>query len=256
MNHEMWKGYLPMSLTLDEMHQRILHDGYIVLNTGTTDEWILELVCNYLGRIMAGPFWTKFTNINYSPDKYPMDVSGSEKSGVAKFAEKDFHLHIDGTFELTPPRYSILHCIQPDTEGFGVNVIVDGYSIVEQLSDHSRSALAQGLFEFRFELARNYFKSCANRLVLVTSPIIEMVGERIRIRYRNDDQFELKSVEESDELMQCLAEFEKLLHLPENQQSIYLRAGDVLIMDNYRLLHGRTSLSGQKERRLRRAWIS
>jgi len=87
----------------------------------------------------------------------------------------------------------------------------------------------------------------------INAPILELVEQSYKMRYRNDNNFNLVSLSQDSE--SALNEFQQLISLPELVVSVQLKVGDVLIVNNYRMLHGRTPLSGKQKRTLQRLWI-
>ncbi len=224
--------------TIEEVDHQVTNNGFVLLRTGVLSPWLLGIISMHFGSIRGGSFWDKYFEVIYDPS------NPTPGRSLARTAT-EFPLHTDGSFETNPPKYIALQCIQNDVEGFGVSVLVDSWKLIPQLSDDSRAVLEKSSFLFsRFSSGKE---------VRAFSPILKSQNGQFIIRYRNDRNFTLTPPD--DRARVALAEFHTLLNSPDLREEIFLMPGDILVVDNQRLLHGRTALSGKKRRVLRRLWI-
>lgn len=239
--------------SLEEIHRLYEQNGYLVLCTGVTQEWILDLVAGQFGEIQGGIFWKKYFRVEYDPEKDPLNVPKDQLSPLAKHALADFSPHMDGTFEKVPPKCTLLQCILCDKEDYGVSIVVDTWEIISRMSKISFDCLLETDFPFRFQVQKHYLKGEDTEKVTF-APLIETFGDSYKVRYRNDEDFKL--VPPNKQAASALEEFETLITSPEFRREFFLKPGDILITNNWRVLHGRTPLSGEKVRKLRRLWVS
>ncbi|MEM1040521.1 MAG: TauD/TfdA family dioxygenase [Pseudomonadota bacterium] len=170
-----------------------------------------------------------------------------EKQAVASayFTSDRFNLHTDLAYIDHPPRYILTHCVQPDPGGGGLTLLSDVKKAANLLSHQDREALADTVFSFL------YPPGCEEG---VSAPfaVIEEPSDggtpklRFRLDRTNCPQSHKHPLEHlADALVQCSFQLE-------------LRAGDLLIIDNTRMAHGRTALSrsGGPQRHLRRAYAA
>lgn len=211
--------------------------GYVVLQTSVKEQWILELLKQHFGSNVADSYWKDLFEVRFEPNSYvPTDSIVN--------SDQELYLHTDGTFEPTPPRSFALQCVQNDIDGYGDTLLVDGWSIVDQLSLTSRTILEESVFQFR--------RPESNQ-VLLEAHVLEVIDGKYRLRFRNDKKYILRPP--SEEAKVALSEFERLARSLQNRISVSLMPGDILLVDNWRFLHGRTALSGRQTRFLRRAWL-
>ena len=225
--------------TLEDMQNAYVNKGYIMLNTGVKEPWMLEMVSEHFGSLRGGTFWDKYYEVKYDPVSEPVSDS-------VALSPTELLLHTDGTFEASPPDNVAFQCVQNDIEGFGNSVLVDVWELIERLAEPTR----QVLLETQFRFQRTGKGVTAN----VDAPILERNGESYKVRYRRDSKYKLSPPTKEAEI--ALTNFEQALALQDLQKTIYLKPGDILFVNNQRMLHGRTALSGTRPRILRRFWVS
>lgn len=133
----------------------------------------------------------------------------------------------------------VWHCIAQSDEG-GETLIADGIAALDALSPAQRSALAT------IELQEHsVFRGDADRCPVLFS---KRGADRIYYSYWLADQ------PLSPAQRDALDAFEHAVQRGPCMR-IRLEPGDVLAIDNGRMVHGRASINGSRERHLRRYWI-
>ncbi len=231
-------NYKQMSLlsNLEDAYTTYSQNGFVLFKTSVTDIWILELLSNTLGSVRG--IWGK----DYEVDHLPEAV---KKTDSVSQSFEELPPHTDGTFEIDLPPSILIQCLHSDLEGFGVSTLLDGYKIIEELSKTSLEVLIETRFVFRRE---EHGKEAS-----LLAPIIEHSGNQYQLRYRNDTKHVLQAP--SKEATYALAELVDIISLTNMRQEIQMAAGDILWINNRRMLHGRTTLSGKTRRQIRRFWI-
>jgi alpha-ketoglutarate-dependent taurine dioxygenase len=148
----------------------------------------------------------------------------------------DFPLHSDEAFLDLPCRYVLLHCWQPDPHGGGVNMIARRESI-ERLASPVQLAVLRGR---KFPYPTGGSVAMNNRLLRYNRGEIEGTAHRRNRPLDNEQQAQL---DDFDRLFSAAAE------------SIVLNAGDLLLIDNHRTLHGRTAFAPGSPRLLKRVRV-
>ena len=128
--------------TLKDAESIYLDKGYIVLNTNIKEPWILEIVSEHFGSLQEGTFWGKYYEVRYDPASEPV------KDSVA-LSPAELPLHTDGTFETSPPEHVAFQCLQNDSEGFGVSILVDVWELTKHLAEPARQVLLDTPFRFQ-----------------------------------------------------------------------------------------------------------
>lgn len=167
-------------------------------------------------------------------------VSEPEPVNLA-FSNLGLGLHTDNPYRDPVPGLQLLHCLVAESDG-GESVVVDGFAVAERLREEAPED---------FELLTRYSVPFAFRAKGVElqsrSPLIELdaEGEVYAIRYNNRSAAPLDMAPEAmDRFYKAYRRFGRLLHDPEFAVSFRLAPGDLFIVDNRRVLHGRKGFSG------------
>ena len=143
----------------------------------------------------------------------------------------DFHTDHPGA------RWIAWHCIRQSSEG-GESLLIDSLPLISRLTKDERASL------------RN--TRVRTHVVFPTdTPTHPVLTRDIDIA----DRIYFTPWLISDESNQPLLRLGELI-AKEERISIRLKPGDLLVIDNTRMLHGRTAIRGDRERLLRRYWIS
>jgi [2-(trimethylamino)ethyl]phosphonate dioxygenase len=155
--------------------------------------------------------------------------------------------HTDNPYRAPTPTLQLLHCLSSSAEG-GENTLVDGFAAAERLRASQPEAfnlLARNPVRFQFQ--------DEDTDLTAEFPLIgvDTRGAVTAIHYnsRSPAPFEL-----DEELMEpfyaAYRAFVGLLASPELQIQFKLAPGDLFIVDNERVLHGRTGFSAAGQRHL------
>ncbi len=167
--------------------------------------------------------------------------------GPAHFAEREafanssrtFLCHTDCADFEQPPDTVIMLCEKPASSG-GDSLLVRLDDVLSYLSPPQMQTLAQPVYLFRQALA----------------PILTQVGPLIQIRYNRPwinmmPEFEIEQL--SQDQISALDHLDQVIVACQTQFS--LQSKDCLILDNQRLLHGRTAFDEQASRLLKRVRV-
>jgi gamma-butyrobetaine dioxygenase len=151
--------------------------------------------------------------------------------------------HTDNPYRDPVPTVQLLHCLQSSAAG-GENVLVDGWHVAAQvraLDLEGFAMLASTAVTFR------YHDEEAD--LTATLPIVELDDDRtgwavrgVRFNARSMEPPRLP-VDRSVAWYRAYTLFARLLADPANQIHLRLEPGDLFIVDNRRVLHGRTAFS-------------
>lgn len=161
--------------------------------------------------------------------------------------------HTDNPYRTTPPDLQVLHALVAAPDG-GETWLVDGLAIIDHLRGVAPEALALlAAIPVRFAWADATWQLAAVAPVISLSP--DGALQRLRVNSRSFDRpIEPDPARRArwwaawDRLEACLAD-------PAFAQTFALGAGELVIMDNRRVLHGRTGFAGAAgERHLQGAY--
>ena len=154
--------------------------------------------------------------------------------------------HTDTTYFTDPIGLQFFHVLHHKGTG-GHSVYVDGFHIANQLKQQKPWA--------HEALSRIHISAhCAGDVETLIRPnkpgfpIIKTddLGNAVHIRYNNDDRSTLNP-HHALEFYAALKEWDLLLKDPANQFWIQLVPGRAVMIDNWRVLHGRSAFTGDRQ---------
>lgn len=161
------------------------------------------------------------------------------------YTNEEIGSHTDGTYFSSSPGLQVFHCIHHDSSG-GETLLVDGFYCAEQLRTQ---------FPDYFEilttkrLCQDYADpDLKNRSTEPTLKVDPVTKEMEWIRYNPYDRSAFPGVSQKElpEIYSALLQLAKLIEDQNNVLTIKLTPGTVLFVDNWRILHGRTSFTGNR----------
>jgi len=179
------------------------------------------------------------------------DVVSVEKPTNLAFTGLALGNHTDNPYRDPVPQLQLLHCLEQAAEG-GESIVVDGFHAAERLrreSPEDFEVLTRHAVPFRYvEEGQVDLQAKA--------PLIEMdsEGELYAVRYNNRSAAPLDLPEETViPYYRAYRRFGRLLHDPQAAAGFRLGPGDLFIVDNRRVLHGRRGF-GNGRRHLQGAY--
>jgi gamma-butyrobetaine dioxygenase len=146
--------------------------------------------------------------------------------------------HTDNPYRTPVPGIQLLHCLVNETSG-GLSTLVDGFAVAQALRSshpHAFSVLASTPVRFRF--------TDVDTELTASAPPIELdpSGELAAIRFSPRLDFvPLFAPERLEAYYRARRLFDARLRAPDFGIRFLLGAGDLVMFDNTRLLHGRTA---------------
>ncbi|HEY6335780.1 MAG TPA: TauD/TfdA family dioxygenase [Alphaproteobacteria bacterium] len=170
------------------------------------------------------------------------DVIATEDADNLAYTALQLGNHTDNPYRDPVPQLQLLHCLEAAAGG-GESVVVDGFAAAERLKHEDPRA-----FEIltRTAVPFRYFEAGAVDL-RHRAPLIELdIEGRVRtIRYNNRSMAPLDlDAEDVPAFYAAYRHFARLLHDPSLTVGFCLGPGDLFIVDNRRVLHGRRGFSG------------
>ncbi|MEM6836489.1 MAG: TauD/TfdA family dioxygenase [Cyanobacteria bacterium P01_C01_bin.120] len=181
-----------------------------------------------------------------SKTKIRVDAKQSARNGnVTRYSRTAdaLPLHTDCSNKTVPPNLVAFAMERPDPQGGGESVMLSAADLVHELPEDLVGLLCQPLFPFA---AKKQY------------PILQGEGDDWRIRYYRQ---QIKSAlgEQctlSNNLREALDELERYLELSKQSVRFAMQAGEVVIMDNQRVLHGRSAMPANSPRLMHRFRLS
>ncbi|HEX2791046.1 MAG TPA: TauD/TfdA family dioxygenase [Steroidobacteraceae bacterium] len=145
--------------------------------------------------------------------------------------------HTDNPYRWPVPGVQLLHCLVNQTSG-GLSTLVDGFAVAEAL----RVRDAEAFRLMSHTPVRFRYRDADADLVASAAPIELDVTGRVQAVHFSPrlDFVPLQPPADLDGYYRARRAFDHLLRSPEFEFRFLLNAGELVMMDNRRLLHGRT----------------
>ena len=145
-----------------------------------------------------------------------------------------------------PPDYQLLHCLENDAEG-GDSLLVDGFAAAETLRRRDPAAfrlLTRHPIDFRFQDRISDIRYRALTIALDEAGAVEEVRFNFAVMGAVS-----APAQRTGALCRALRAFAAVIRDPALECRYPLRAGELLVFDNRRVLHGRTAFDPSTGRR-------
>jgi alpha-ketoglutarate-dependent taurine dioxygenase len=165
-----------------------------------------------------------------------IEAAGHDTGFLGTMAE-EHPPHTDGAYSDVRPGIVLLACEHADAVG-GESVLISAALIHSQLRARSERLLARLYAPDALMISRNG--------MVTTKPAFDLCGSRVRIRFRRDRHSSTIAGEGAGEALSALS---ALVADRGNWLTTQLRRGEVLMVDNFAVLHGRTAFDPASGRR-------
>jgi trimethyllysine dioxygenase len=147
--------------------------------------------------------------------------------------------HTDGTYSHDAPGMLGLHCYTYEATG-GENVFVDSQALAARLAPDALDVLRST------DIPGQYIGDGAH--LMACRPALRYVGGRlVQVSYNHHDRAPFVLPEpDMSQLYAALFEFDALANDPTIQFELAMRPGDMVLFDNWRVLHGRRAFVGER----------
>jgi len=155
--------------------------------------------------------------------------------------------HTDNPYRDPVPSMQILYCLENSANG-GDSQVVDGFAAATQLRDTDPSAFES----LTSHPVRFTYEGASGVHLTSVKPIIELgVDGALRAVHFNNRSiapFSGIPFDQMPEFYRAIKAFGALIDAPENQIGFKLAPGESFIVDNQRVLHGRSGYEGEGTR--------
>ena len=176
-----------------------------------------------------------------------------EKAYDLSMTPRALEPHTDNPYRIPQPGYVLLHCIENTAEG-GESGITDGFRAAEELRNESPE-----LFEALATTPVNWFYRDEQAILEDTSTFIELdrQGEICHVRFHGrSDRVAAVDPDQLDMFYKARRRFIDLIRSDALEVRLKLQAGEMFIVDNYRIVHSRKAFRLETgARHMRQAYI-
>ncbi len=208
--------------------------GFVIFeNVPTQDNFIVNFA-NSIGSIRPTNFG-EFFNVKSKPN--PNDLA---------YTSLPLAPHTDNPYRKPVPCIQLLHCIENEVGG-GLSTLVDGLAVTEELKKEHPS-----FFQILTEI-KVRFQFVDDNVVLEDWAEMIQLDENGRLKQvRFSPRLDFVPLMDKGKLELYYAARNKISEMYNSEKfriEFKLKPGDLLMMDNYRLLHGRTEYNANEGNR-------
>lgn len=232
-----FEDYLQDDEALSEALSRVVRHGLALLSGAGQDPGVVEQAVARFGFVRETNYGRTF------------DVRIEPKPGNLAFSGQGLDLHTDNPYRDPVPTLQLLHAIIADGLS-GETLFVDGFAQAEALRREAPTAfdvLVREPVRFTYAAASGERWSTVHP-VLTLGPRGGL--EAVRMNHRSLD-LEPEPAEAVEAWYDAYFAYYRRAHAPEAAFERRLQAGEVVIFDNRRILHGRRTLTEGSPRWLR-----
>ncbi len=210
----------------------IVRDGFVLVDGMEHEDASTERLAALLGRVRETDFG-RFFDIVTEPEAWTLSQS-----------TKGQDPHSDDPFRYTPSGISILHCREPASGGGGTSIIVDGFKVAEDLRREEPEH-----FELLCSVTIPYLRHRSTQVeqgedvhMVAYAPVITRSGQDVvglRFHERSTGVFDLDPAI-VDAYYLAFRSFAVRVRSADYHYTRRLKAGEAVVFDNQRMLHGRT----------------
>tara|TARA_B100000123_G_scaffold209657_1_gene158682 strand:+ start:233 stop:1333 length:1101 start_codon:yes stop_codon:yes gene_type:complete len=221
----------------EEMYKALIdfyQYGFVIFKKVPTKNDFIVKFANSIGSIRRTNFG-EFFNVKSKPN--PNDLA---------YTSLPLAPHTDNPYRNPVPCIQILHCIENKVSG-GLSTLVDGYTVTEQLKkdfpDYYK-ILTEIKVRFQFIDQSVVLEDWAEMIQLDENGKFKQVRFSPRL-----DFVPLMEKEKLDLYYSARKKISELYNSDKYRIEFKLLSGDLLMMDNHRLLHGRTTYNANEGNR-------
>ncbi len=208
--------------------------GFVIFeNVPTQDNFIVNFA-NSIGSIRRTNFG-EFFNVKSKPN--PNDLA---------YTSLPLAPHTDNPYRKPVPCIQLLHCIENEVGG-GLSTLVDGLAVTEELKKEHPS-----FFQILTEI-KVRFQFVDDNVVLEDWAEMIQLDENKRLKQvRFSPRLDFVPLMDKEKLELYYTARNKISEMYNSEKfriEFKLKPGDLLMMDNYRLLHGRTEYNANEGNR-------
>ena len=200
--------------------------GFIIFKNVPTEENFIVKFANQIGSVRRTNFGEYF-NVKSVPN--PNDLA---------YTSLALAPHTDNPYRNPVPCIQLLHCITNDVDG-GLSTLVDGYKVTEDLKKKFKKyydVLTRVKVKFKFIDKDVVLENWSELIKLDENKELKQVKFSPRL-----DFVPILEKEELDLYYRARNKISEMYNSDNYKIEFKLVPGDLMMMDNYRLLHGRTA---------------
>ncbi|MBV9024308.1 MAG: TauD/TfdA family dioxygenase [Streptomycetaceae bacterium] len=187
-----------------------------------------------------------------------MDLVVQDKPKNYLFASGDVPFHWDGAFVEADPRFFFFQCLDAALDAGGETVFCDTTAVYRDADEDLRRQWEGISLTYKTEKLAHYGGQITEKLVSqhpsTGVPVLRFAEPLDPTVYKNPVfvTVEGNQQEETDDFLAMMSE---LVHRPQYCYAHAWQPGDIVIADNFSLIHGRNAFTGSTSRHLQRVEV-
>ena len=206
--------------------------GFVVIQNCKTEISSVEKIAKKIGYVresIFGGLWSFESN---------------EGKADSAYTQEELRPHTDSTYSNDAPGLQLLLCCHYKASG-GESILVDGYKIAEKIK-HDNEEIYHLLTNI--EVTGQYVGDGVS--LEAKRPIFKLNSDQelIQVSFNNYDRAPFRmSEDKTKKFYKAIREFDIIANNKQYQWRRVLKPGELLIFNNWRILHGRSSFSGERK---------
>ena len=206
--------------------------GFVVIKNCKTEMSSVEIIAKKIGYVresIFGGLWSFESNKTMADSAYTQD---------------ELRPHTDSTYSNDAPGLQLLLCCRYNAVG-GESILVDGFKIAEKIKKEKKE-----LFKLlsSIEITGQYKGDGVH--LESKRPIFKLNNQKnlIQVSFNNYDRAPFRlSDRKTIKFYDAIREFDLIANNKHYQWRYILKPGELLIFNNWRILHGRASFKGDRK---------
>jgi len=179
------------------------------------------------------------------------DFTSDLAKGDTAYTTMALQAHTDTTYFTDPCGLQLFHLLSHTDGSGGATLLVDGFFVASLLRDKHPSAfdvLTKVRVPTHAAGEPDAFYSSAPGHPIINLGQGDRSNDVVQIRYNNDDRSVLKDLksEELEDWYDALRLWDKYLKSTDAEYWAQLSPGTAVVVDNHRVLHGRSAFTGKR----------
>ena len=212
--------------------KKLYEYGFVVVQNCRTEMSSVEKIAKKIGYVresIFGGLWSFQSNQDKADSAY---------------TQEELRPHTDSTYSNDAPGLQLLLCCHYKATG-GESIMVDGFKIAEKIKNEKKDIYDTLT---NFEVTGQYLGDGVS--LKAKRPIFRLNSNRelIQVSFNNYDRAPFRMSEDKTiKFYESIREFDLIANNKEYQWRRVLKQGELLIFNNWRILHGRGSFTGDRK---------
>jgi alpha-ketoglutarate-dependent taurine dioxygenase len=210
---------------------RLVTDGLAFLGGVATEPGAILETMRLVGQVMETNYGLLF-DVRAVPD--PENLA---------YSDRGLGLHTDNPYREPVPGFQALHVLVASPDG-GESLMADGFAVAAHLRQEDPAS-----FEILARTPVPFAYRSRNAALSAERPLIQLscLGEIVAVHYNNRSIQPLPfAADAAERYYRAYRRFATLLREPRFMLRFMMRAGDLVVFDNQRILHGRTGFASAR----------